>query len=147
MYHYSLMEYSLRRLQSSTASKLLRIDVTFPFRDYVEFYPEPVQFFSFITSPKLSIPFPPFTRLAWVNAANVDTRTATYSCSTETTCTIRPPFRIAVFWGKVLHVLGASSRMDTLVLDGLLFDYMAFPVICSPPFGNLRFLEINFRGK
>ncbi|KAJ7677843.1 hypothetical protein DFH06DRAFT_1316638 [Mycena polygramma] len=125
---------------------LKSMDVVFGIPNYSHLRPPALQDFSFIELPPLGLPFRPPTSISWMSAEASNPGVTLYAESETASCSIVNPSAQHIDWFDVISVLTSSPVIDTLILDGLMFDHRPGTLTCSPPLHSLVSLDVTFRG-
>jgi hypothetical protein len=139
---HELLEDILLSLTDTAPLHLNAFVVSFGIKDYAHFRPFGVQEFKWSTPIPLGQPFPAFNTLSWTTAS-VTSPTVTFLAYT---CSVVHPSSRPVVWDDVTSAIGSSPQLQTLILDGLHFDFRPGAITCSRPMSSVRNLEVAFRG-
>ncbi|KAJ7631401.1 hypothetical protein DFH06DRAFT_1140642 [Mycena polygramma] len=132
-------------VEGTRPALLKKLDVMFGIADYSHVRPHVLHNFAFLDLPPIGSPFRPFTSLSWIAGAGSNP-SVTYTTSEIASCSIVHPSAQLVYWMVVICVLTSSNLIDTLLLDGLPFNYHPGTLTCSPPMHALVRLDVAFRG-
>ncbi|KAJ7020369.1 hypothetical protein C8F04DRAFT_1275145 [Mycena alexandri] len=113
-----ILEAVLDEFQWTTPDILNGLLVRIGVSDYTDFRPPCLRRFRLLSIPPFGAPFPLFTSLTWLAAADIDIPTISFATTRTATSQIVHPSSRPVLWDDVLTVLVYSYRLTTLVLDG-----------------------------
>ncbi|KAJ6462342.1 hypothetical protein C8R47DRAFT_1225491 [Mycena vitilis] len=139
-----ILEIMLHFVTSIPTKSLNVFELVYPDPHLVDVLLPFVSDFIFDSSDRPS--FPPFTALT-ITPTHLPVTVASHLSALSCSFAVRQPIHIPLAWERFTTLLLASSRLTTLVLDGVHFADVPDTFIAAVPLPGLTVLDVRFRGR